>query len=90
MQYDIASDLNILPSTYTPGNHQKGKVSRCNLHFAGIPQYGKKHALLGFTKRPQDVVARRSSPQPRFKQSIDKALCFGFIFVWHFLYKTLG
>jgi hypothetical protein len=27
------------------------------MHFGGIQGYGKKYAILGFAKRPQDVVA---------------------------------
>ena len=31
-------------------------ISRCNVEFGGIACYGKKHALLPFTKPLQDMV----------------------------------
>ena len=31
-------------------------ISSCNVQFGVIARYGKKHALLGFSERLQDIV----------------------------------
>jgi hypothetical protein len=39
-------------------------ISSCNVQFGVIARYGKKSTLLGFSKRPQDVVTELSLLQP--------------------------
>jgi hypothetical protein len=46
-----------------------------------ITHYGKKSALLGFRKRPQDIVLCLHSLKPRLAQSGNKKLCIGLIFI---------
>ena len=77
---ELAQDCTILLLTYTLGNPEKFKVTRCNVQFGKIEAYGKKHVVWGFRKRPQDVVnIPRSFRQPRLAQSNHHPLYVGFI-----------
>lgn len=47
-------------------------ITKCIVQFCEIQYYGKKHAILGFRRRPQDVVVCPSLLQPRPILSVDE------------------
>jgi hypothetical protein len=59
---EMVRDCMFLLSTYNRSKPEKVMITRCNMHFGEIEDYGKYPAILAFQIRPQYIVTALSRP----------------------------